>query len=101
MHEPVPPRLQDLADRLGVTKAAVSLALRNQPGVSAELRAAVKALAAKLDYRASPLLAVHMAQVRARRRPHYRATLALLSNQPGGLAGAKRSPRDLRYCVVP
>ncbi|TGO04621.1 LacI family DNA-binding transcriptional regulator [Serinibacter arcticus] len=43
--------LSDIAQRLGVSKAAVSFALNDRPGVSAELRERVLAVAAELHYR--------------------------------------------------
>jgi DNA-binding LacI/PurR family transcriptional regulator len=47
--------LEDIARELGVTKAAVSLALRNQR-VSQDLKRKVKAKAAALGYRPDPML---------------------------------------------
>ncbi len=43
--------IADIAARLGVSKAAVSFALNDRPGVSAELRDRVLAVAAELRYR--------------------------------------------------
>jgi DNA-binding LacI/PurR family transcriptional regulator len=44
------PTLADIASRAGVTKAAVSFALNGQPGVSAETRARVLAIAQDLGF---------------------------------------------------
>ncbi len=48
---------QDIAQRLGVDKSTVSLALRNHPGVAEETRARVKSMAETLGYRPDPALA--------------------------------------------
>lgn len=45
------PRLRELAEILGVTPTAVSIALNDRPGVSEELRTRVKALAKERGYR--------------------------------------------------
>lgn len=42
--------MQDIADRLNISKNAVSLALNNKPGVSEETRQMVLSLATKLNY---------------------------------------------------
>ncbi len=42
--------LQDIADRLGISKYAVSLALNDKPGVSDELRKEIIKLAFEMDY---------------------------------------------------
>ncbi len=46
----MPITMQDVADRAGVSKAAVSLVLNDKPGTSTELRAAVLKAAQELDY---------------------------------------------------
>jgi DNA-binding LacI/PurR family transcriptional regulator len=42
--------LADIADRLGVSKSSVSLAINNRPGVGPELRASVLQLAQRMGY---------------------------------------------------
>jgi DNA-binding LacI/PurR family transcriptional regulator len=59
------PRLEDVAARVGVSTASVSLVLRGVPGPSAETRAKVLAAAAELGYRAD-----RTASLLARRRRH-------------------------------
>ncbi len=59
------PRLEDVAARVGVSTASVSLVLRNAPGPSAETRERVLAAAAELGYRAD-----RAASLLARRRRH-------------------------------
>ncbi|WP_158277358.1 LacI family DNA-binding transcriptional regulator [Opitutus sp. ER46] len=75
---PTPVTLQQLADRLKLSRAAVSFALRNQPGVSDAVRQRVQALAKTLGYRMNPLVAAHMAHIRSGRTPRYRATVAFV-----------------------
>jgi DNA-binding LacI/PurR family transcriptional regulator len=47
------PTILDIAERTGVTKAAVSLALNGQPGVSAATRARILAIAREIGYQPS------------------------------------------------
>lgn len=48
--------MQTIADRLGVNKATVSLALRGNPSISKATRERVAALAAELNYRPDPAI---------------------------------------------
>lgn len=59
------PRLGDVAGRVGLSPATVSLALRNAPGPSAQTRRRVLAAAAELGYRPD-----RTASLLARRRTH-------------------------------
>jgi DNA-binding LacI/PurR family transcriptional regulator len=59
------PRLEDVAARVGVSTASVSLVLRGAPGPSAETRRRVLEAAAQLGYRAD-----RAASLLARRRRH-------------------------------
>jgi Transcriptional regulators len=63
------PTLQDIAERAGVGKATVSLALRNDPKISAATRERVRAVAEELNYRPDPALA-RIAAHRWRTREH-------------------------------
>lgn len=63
--------MQDIADAAGVSRMAVSYALRNNPKVPPETRERIKKSAECLGYRPDPLiqrLSVHLAN--ARRSPH-------------------------------
>lgn len=64
-----------------VSQATVSLALRNHPRISAATRERVAAIAARLDYRTTPLVSALMAQQRTTRPVHYRATLGFVYTQ--------------------
>jgi LacI family transcriptional regulator len=56
--ETIKPRvsMREIASRLGVSHVTVSMALRDNPRVSAETRAKVKRLAEELGYRPDPML---------------------------------------------
>lgn len=79
--------MRDIAERAGVGKATVSLALRDDPRLRAETRQRIQKLAAEMGYRANATVASLMAQLRASRSPKYRATL--------GLVNASSDPRTL------
>ncbi|WP_250037356.1 LacI family DNA-binding transcriptional regulator [Paractinoplanes maris] len=69
------PRLSDVAARVGVSPASVSLVLRGAPGPSAETRERVLAAAAELGYRAD-----RAASLLARRRRHLLGVLLDVRN---------------------
>ena len=69
------PRLADVAARVGVSPASVSLVLRGAPGPSAETRERVLAAAAELGYRAD-----RTASLLARRRRHLLGVLLDVRN---------------------
>lgn len=74
--------MQDVADAVGLSRSAVSLALRNHPSIPATTRARVAEAARRLDYRPNPLVAALMSQhlrLRPRRR---RPTLAYVTSHP-------------------
>lgn len=62
-----PPTLRDLAAKLGVSHATVSMALRNHPDISQETRERVQRLAREMNYRGNILVSALLAQVRSRR----------------------------------
>ncbi|MFA6962867.1 MAG: LacI family DNA-binding transcriptional regulator [Opitutaceae bacterium] len=65
--DPRPPSLRELAAKLGVSHATVSMALRNHPSISAATRERVQALARQMNYRGNILVSALLAQVRRRR----------------------------------
>ncbi|GAA0806045.1 LacI family DNA-binding transcriptional regulator [Spirilliplanes yamanashiensis] len=69
------PRLDDVAARVGVSTASVSLVLRGEPGPSAETRRRVLEAAAELGYRAD-----RAASLLARRRRHLLGVLLDVRN---------------------
>lgn len=72
---------RDLAKLAGVSVAAVSMALRNRPGVSPETRERIIQLAKKHDYRVNPLVSALMVETRQRRRQGVRAIMGLLVHE--------------------
>lgn len=102
---------KQIAEQLGLTQAAVSMALRDHPRIGAGTRAKVRALSEKLGYVPDPFLS-GLSAYRKRRRPSgFHGTLAWLSNYPQGRswrqipefaayhAGAERCARELGYVL--
>lgn len=71
--------LADIAQRAGVSKMTVSLALRGHPHASAATRDRLRKLAEEMGYRPNPLVSAAMTQVRTGRRLSFSGTIALLS----------------------
>jgi LacI family transcriptional regulator len=92
--------MHEIAERAGVGKATVSLALRDDPRLRPETRRRIQKLAAKMGYRTNATVANLMAQLRASRSPKYHATLGLLnaSSDPKTLTGAGASREWVTGC---
>lgn len=103
--------MQQVADAVGLSRSAVSLALRNHPSIPPATRARVAEAATRLDYKPNPLVAALMSQhlrLRPRRR---RPTLAYVTSHPRTdpwrdypafvqlYEGAVRSATELGYRV--
>ncbi len=69
--------LADIAARIGVTKATISMALRDDPRISVAMRERVKVLAKEMNYRPDPALAA-VARFRWANRGGSGAVLAYL-----------------------
>jgi LacI family transcriptional regulator len=59
--------LQDVANRAGVSRTTVSMALRNHPGLPSSTRRRIQAIAEELGYRPNPLVSCLMSYQRAAR----------------------------------
>jgi LacI family transcriptional regulator len=70
--------LADLATAAGLSRAAVSYALRGHPSVSQETSERVRRLAEAIGYRADPRVSSLMAHIRRRRQPQSREPLAFV-----------------------
>ncbi|MFA6960904.1 MAG: LacI family DNA-binding transcriptional regulator [Opitutaceae bacterium] len=70
--------IRDLAKIAGVSRTAVSLALRDSPEVSVATRERIKALARKHDYRSHPAVNALMQQVGRKRRVHDEEVIAFI-----------------------
>lgn len=78
---PRPATLQDVADRAGVHRSTVALALRDHPRISEATRANVKAIATRLGYRINPFVAALMKSRRSGRAVRH-ATIGFVTNYP-------------------
>lgn len=103
------PTMRTVARALGISVTAVSLALRNEPGVSAETRRRVRLAATELGYRPNPLVTAFQSYVRTARGVRYQANLAWINDHPaadfwhteawteGYLAGAQARAAELGF----
>lgn len=69
----------DVAREAGVSKNTVSLALRNDPRISASMRKRIAAIAKRLGYTRNPTVGHLMAQLRVGASTAHKATLALIN----------------------
>ena len=72
----------DIARKLGVSKATVSLALRDSPEIGEERRKEIQAMAEKMGYRPNPAAATLSYQKRLANRPEVHASIAWLNLWP-------------------
>jgi LacI family transcriptional regulator len=99
--------MNQIAERLGVHRSTVSLALRNDPRLPTETRQRVQKEAKKLGYRSNPTVSRLMAELRAGQAAHFRSNLAVLDfgNDPSTttrsslLPGVKSRAKTLGYGV--
>ena len=71
--------LQDIADKVGVSRATVSLALRDAPSISSATRLRIREVAEGLGYKPNPMVSALMTHQRATRpAPRTHLTLAML-----------------------
>ena len=102
---------RDLGEKLGLSHASVSLALRNHPSLPLKTRDRVWALATQLGYRPDPALSALNAYRQANKAVKYQATLGWLYVWPDQAArrksqvsdpfflGAQEGASDLGYCL--
>jgi LacI family transcriptional regulator len=101
--------LQDVADRAGVHRSTVALALRDSPRIPAETRQRICTIAEQLGYRQNPLVAALMQSRRVGKLVKH-VTLAFVTNyptrdgwraercgRPDFLPGAVERARELGY----
>ena len=88
--------LREIAEKAGVTRMAVSLALRGKAGVSSATRRKILRLAKQLGYRPDPEVSKLLARIRSRTSVETGACLALLTS--GTTRGEwKRFPTESQY----
>lgn len=109
--EPASPTIADIARQAGVTKATVSMALRNHPRISKAQCLRIQKMAARMGYQNNALLGQLMHELRRSRRQKYVATLALInvseeadlrgriSIVDAWLSGAQNRAEELGYGV--
>lgn len=73
--------IRDLAKRLGLAHATVSMALRDHPQIAAKTKKLVKEEAERCGYRPEPMLSALAAYRQMKRPPQYHGTLAWLFNK--------------------
>jgi DNA-binding LacI/PurR family transcriptional regulator len=82
MEKPRMVTMQDVADAVGLTRAAVSLALRKHPSIPARTQVRVAEAANRLGYRANPLVAALMSYHLRIRSGDPDLTLAYVTSHP-------------------
>lgn len=109
MSLPKEPTMQQIADAAGVSRMAVSLALRNSPKISDATRERIRRLAEELGYRPNPMVSALMTQLRHARDVRKPSVLAYVTayptedgwRRPGPFVafyeGAKRRAETLGY----
>ena len=88
--------LQTIADAAGVTRATVSLALRNHPRISEVTRLRVQQLAKELGYRPSAEISRLMSLLRENRALQDRPVMALITDSPEPLSTQQPVPPTWR-----
>ncbi|BET66855.1 hypothetical protein ASA1KI_17730 [Opitutales bacterium ASA1] len=105
---PKAPTIRSLAEKLKLSVATVSEALRDSPRVSPETRERVQRAAKKSGYVHNPLLGAALSAVRRARHQNYRGTLALVDTAEQGkaelmlfhreiVAGAQERAKELGF----
>ena len=94
------PTMQDIADKVGVSKALVSLVFRNAAGPSAETRLRVFAAADELGYRVNRTAAL----MTARRSHHLGVTINIRNSFHTEISNTSSPPPtapDTRWYLAP
>lgn len=76
------PNMQQIGLAAGVSKSAVSLALRNDPRIPEATRLRIQVIAREMGYRRNPVVDSLMTQLRAGRQPTFQANLGLINCSP-------------------
>ena len=102
------PTIRDVAARAGVSRTAVSMALRNHPRISAKVKTRICALAEKMGYRPDPVVGGLMARLRVPRALRDSEKIAYLTqgdswkqnvNEAGYFRGARSRAEQLGYGI--
>ena len=76
------PNMQQIGEAAGVSKSAVSLALRNDPRIPEATRQRIHTIAREMGYRRNPVVDSLMTQLRAGRQPTFQANIGLINCSP-------------------
>lgn len=76
------PTMQQIADAAGVSRMAVSLALRNSPKISPQTTQRIREIANRLGYRPNPMVAALMTQLRHGREVKRPSIIAYVTAYP-------------------
>lgn len=111
MSQPKEPTMQQIAEAAGVSRMAVSLALRNSPKISKATKERIHRIADELGYRPNPMVSALMTQLRHGREVRKPSVLAYVTafptedgwRQPGPFVaffeGAKLRAEALGYVL--
>ncbi|WOO41789.1 LacI family DNA-binding transcriptional regulator [Rubellicoccus peritrichatus] len=94
------PTIRDIAERIGISKSAVSLALRDDPRVASQTRKRVLKAAEQMGYTKNPTLAHLMAELRNSRVTTIKATLAAVNCSPNPDIFEWHTFRDFREGAI-
>lgn len=91
--------MRDIADRAGVSPAAVSLCFKDSPRVSDETKSRIRKIADQLGYRKNPYLSELMRNRRNGRIPLNRPILGFITSAPTRDGWHERMPLFHRYLI--
>lgn len=97
MMQPTSPTMAEVARSIGVSIATVSLALRNDPRISAATKERVKKAAKKLHYQPDPMLTALTARRGPNRNRHVTANIAALVDDRWMTVSKEWAAKLLRY----
>lgn len=86
-----PPTVRSLAQQIGVSQTTISLALRDDPRVTAATKARVRKAAENAGYRLNPAVQSVMSALRRSRQASFRGSLLAVNYSP------EEAPRMLQY----
>jgi DNA-binding LacI/PurR family transcriptional regulator len=95
--------MRQIAEKAGVNRSTVSLALRDDPRLKMETRQKIQDLAKEMGYQQNPTVAHLMTQLRAGQQKHFRSNIAVLDFGPLGAVerqiwiGAQQRAKMLGY----
>ena len=92
--------MQQIGQAAGVSKSAVSLALRNDPRIPEATRLRIQNIAREMGYRRNPVVDSLMTQLRAGRQPTFQANLGLINCSPLQDLSKNHTFRRLREGVI-